>query len=83
MSDKGFDESKKGLSIAALVLGIISILISYVVGVGLLVSILAVIFGGICLNLKQGVKGFAITGLVLGIISLSLQVILILVNMGV
>lgn len=82
MSDDYFDESKKGLSIASLVLGILGILLSCT-PVGIIGSILAVIFGGICLNKKQGVKGLAITGLVLGIISLALWLILIIMGVGV
>ena len=81
MTDE-FDESKKGLSIAALVLGIVGILISCT-PVGIVASILGLIFGGLCLYKKQGIKGMAITGLVLGIISLALWIILIIAGVGI
>ena len=73
-----FDQSKKGLSIAALVLGIIGIVISCT-PVGIVASILGLIFGGICLYKKWGIKGMAITGLVLGIVALALWIILFLI----
>lgn len=81
MSDAdGFDESKKGLSIASLVLGIVGFLLSCTM-VGFIASILAIIFGAVSINKKQGSKGMAIAGLVLGIVSL-IGWILIIIGLG-
>ncbi len=60
-----------GFSVTALVLGIVSISISWIPIIGLLTSIVTLIFGIIGLKhinsdaSKEG-KGFAITGIVLG-----------------
>ena len=77
-----YDESEKGLSIAALVLGIVGILLSCT-PLGIVSSILGLIFGAICINKKQGIKSMAITGLVLGIVSLALWIILPLAGLGI
>ncbi|HJJ47949.1 MAG TPA: DUF4190 domain-containing protein [Methanocorpusculum sp.] len=73
MSEEIYDESKKGLSIASLVLGIIGLFCLPVIP-----SILAVIFGAMCISKKQGSKGLAIAGIVLGVISLIMTVICII-----
>lgn len=70
----GFDESKKGLSIASLVVGIVGILFSCSF-IGFILGILAIIFGGICLNKKQGVRGMALAGLILGIVTIVLTIL--------
>lgn len=75
MEEIEFDETKKGLSIASMVLGIVGIILSCT-GVGIICGLLALIFGGIALNKKQGIKGMAIAGIVLGIITLALWVLL-------
>lgn len=76
-TEEEYDESKKGLSIASMVLGIVGIVISCT-PIGFVASLLAIIFAGICMNKKEGVKGFVITGLVLGIVSLALWALMII-----
>ena len=58
-----FDETKTGLSVASLVLGIVG----FFLPIG---SILALIFGIVCVVKKQGYKGCAIAGIILGAIAL-------------
>lgn len=67
-------EKASGRSIASLVLGILSLVLSCVPGLDLILGTLAVIFGGLelkaigsKLSSDKG-KGFAITGLVTGIL---------------
>jgi hypothetical protein len=67
-----------GMSIAAMVCGIVGVLIP---GTGIILSILAIIFGGIGMgrtsrNSELKGKGMAITGLVLGIVGLLVTVAL-------
>lgn len=70
---------KKGLSIASMVLGIVSIVGFCIHGsVALICAILAVVFG--IIGKKKGGKGMAITGLILGIISLSIYIVIILMG---
>lgn len=64
-------EEKKGLSIAAMVLGIISIVLFCIWYISLPCAILAIIFAVI--GMKNGGKGMAIAGLVLGIIAVALD----------
>lgn len=80
-SEVKYDESKKGLSIASMVLGIVGIVISCT-PIGLAASLLAIIFAGICINKKEGVKGFAIAGLVLGILSLAFWAFIFIINIA-
>ena len=68
-----------GKAIAALVLGIVSLIIPYI---GLIIGIIAIVYAKkafveIELN-KDGGKGLAIAGLVCGIVAVSLYAILIL-----
>ena len=67
-----YDESKCAFSIASLVLGVLGIC-----SFSIIPSILAIVFGAIAMNKKQGVKGFSVAGIVLGIVSLVLAVALI------
>lgn len=60
----------KGLSIASMVLGIISVVLCCVWWISIPCSILAIIFG--IVGKKRGGKGMAIAGLVLGIIAIAL-----------
>ena len=64
------NQEKKGLSIASMVLGIISVVLFCIWYISLPCSILAIIFG--IVGRKKGGKGMAIAGLVLGIIAISL-----------
>lgn len=63
-------EEKKGLSIASMVLGIISVVLFCFAYISIPCSILAIIFGFVGKN--KGGKGMAIAGIVLGIIAIVL-----------
>ena len=75
-----YPEQKKGFSIAALVLGIISI-VGLCCCIGVFTAPFALIFGIVALAKKQGGKGMAITGIVLGGLTL-LMVIATAVSMA-
>lgn len=81
-------QQKKGLGIASMIMGILSMCVGWIPFVGwagLILAILGAVFGGIQLsNIKKnpaayGGKGMAITGLVLSIIALALVLLFILV----
>jgi len=76
----GYDESRKGLSIAGFVLGILSLLVPFF---GIILGIVGIVLSAIAIKHKQGIKGLAVAGLVLSIISLGLTVLLILAFGGV
>jgi hypothetical protein len=59
----------KGLAIASFILGIIGLLFSFVFGLGILPSILAVIFGIIPL-IKKVLRSMAIPGLIMGLLGI-------------
>ena len=63
-------QESKGLSIASMVLGIISLVLCCFIYISLPCAILAVIFG--IVGMKKGGKGMGIAGLVLGIITLAI-----------
>lgn len=73
---------KKGMGIASLVLGIISVITGcccFFIGLGLILGVLAVIFGIIFLKANKGKlvsKGFGISGIILGVIGILLTVII-------
>lgn len=69
--------SKKGFSITALVLGIISLLTCCIMPLSILCSILAIIFG--IIGLFRGGKGLGIAGLITGFLGIILSVIMIMV----
>lgn len=69
-------EEKKGLSIASMILGIVSVVLCCVWYISVPCSVLAIIFG--IIGKKKGGRGMAIAGLVLGIIALALYVLAIL-----
>ncbi len=64
---------KKGMSIAALVLGIVSVVLFCFSYVSIPCAILAIIFG--ILGKKKGGAGMAKAGLVLGIIALAIVIL--------
>ena len=67
-----------GMAVAALVLGIIAIVLCWAVWGGIVVGVLAIIFGAVGLGAAKtsGVgRGMAMTGLVLGIIAAALSVL--------
>lgn len=65
----------KGLSIAAMVLGIVSVVLSCIWYVSIPCAILAIIFG--IIGKKRDGRGMAITGLVLGIVAIALYGLLV------
>ena len=67
------ENEKKGMSIAALVLGIVSLVLFCYTYVSLPCAILAIIFG--IVGKKKGGKGMAKAGLIMGIIALALVVL--------
>lgn len=70
------NEKTPGLSVAAMVLGIVSIVIWCAWFISIPCSILALIFG--ILGVKKPGKGIAITGIVTGSIALAIWVLLFL-----
>ena len=65
------EKKKSGFGVAALVLGIIGIVLSFIPfinNIAFILGVLAIIFGIVCLC-KKASKGFAIAGLVLGILA--------------
>lgn len=66
-------QESKGLSIAAMVLGIVSVVFCCVAYISIPCAILAIIFGFV--GKKKGGKGMAITGIVLGIVAIGLYVL--------
>lgn len=77
---------KNGLGTAALVLGIIGVVLSWTVYLGVILGALAIIFGGIGLGrAKRGEatnRGSAMAGLVLGIVAIALLALLVVVGVG-
>lgn len=68
---------KTGLAVAALVLGIISVVLSCM-GFNIIIAIIAIILGAVYLSKKQAARrGMAIAGLVLGIVSIVLLVLMV------
>ncbi len=63
-------QESKGLSIASMVLGIISVVLFCFFYISIPCAILAIIFG--IVGMKKGGKGMGIAGLVLGIIALAI-----------
>lgn len=66
-------QESKGMSIAAMVLGIVSVVFCCIAYISIPCAILAIIFGFV--GKKKGGKGMAITGIILGIIALGLDVL--------
>lgn len=67
-------QDSKGLSIASMVLGIISVVIFCIWYISVPCAVLAIIFGVV--GMKKGGKGMAIAGLVLGIVALAILVMI-------
>ena len=69
-----------GMAVAALVCGICGLLFGWLIGLGFLLQLLGIIFGGVGISQtgkdpNTGGKGMAIAGLVMGIIGMVLWVI--------
>lgn len=69
-------QESKGLSIAAMVLGIIAVVLFCYPVVSIPCAILAIIFGVV--GMKKGGRGMGIAGLVLGIVALALYGLMVL-----
>ncbi len=67
-------QESKGLSIASMVLGIISVVLFCIWYISIPCAILAIIFG--IVGMKKGGKGMGIAGLVLGIVAVAILVII-------
>jgi len=78
----GFDETRKGMSIAGLVLGIVSLVFFFIPFIGLITGIIAIVLSAISLKQKKGLKGLCIAGLVLGIISVGIMVLMLVIVGG-
>jgi len=63
-----------GLAVAALVLGIIGVALTFIPFLPYITGVLAIIFGVVGMN-KEVKKGMATAGLVLGIITIGLKVL--------
>lgn len=67
-------QESKGLSIASMVLGIISVVLFCIWYISIPCAILAIIFG--IVGMKKGGRGMGIAGLVLGIVALAILVVI-------
>ena len=67
-------QESKGLSIASMVLGIISVVLFCIWYISVPCAILAIIFG--IVGMKKGGRGMGIAGLVLGIVALAILAII-------
>jgi len=67
--------AKVGFGVTALVLGIVGLLLCWIPFFGLILPVLAVIFGGIGIHLNSG-RGMAIAGLSIGIISVVINIVI-------
>ena len=63
--------AKVGFGVTALVLGLVGIFLFWVPFFGLILPILAIIFGGIGIYLQSG-RGMAIAGLIIGLITFAI-----------
>lgn len=78
MNQQAAPKKSAGLAIASMVLGIVALVLSCCVPyLPIVLSLLAVILGGVSLAKKMGGKGMAIAGLVCGIIGLVPAVIVV------
>jgi hypothetical protein len=64
--------AKIGFGVTALVLGLVGILFCWIPLFGLILPILALIFGGIGIYLQSG-RGMAVAGLVIGLITFAVS----------
>lgn len=75
------EKKSVGLSVASMVLGIVSLLLSCCVYyLSIPCALLAIILGGASISGKKGGKGMAIAGIVTGIISLVPAIIVIIIG---
>ena len=67
------EKDRKGLALASMILGIVSIVLFFIKFISIPCGILAIVFSA--LSLKSSKKGFAITGLTTGIIGIALMIV--------
>ena len=70
--------AKVGFGVTALVLGLVGIIFCWIPLFGLILPILALIFGGIGIYLLSG-RGMAIAGLVIGLITFAINMAIMMV----
>ena len=80
MEENKVVNESKGLSIASMVLGIVSLVMLCIYYVSIPCAILAIIFA--IIGRKKGGKGMATTGLVLGIIALAIDIVIVVGFIG-
>jgi hypothetical protein len=72
--------NRKGVGLAAMIVGIVGVVLVRVPFVGMVLGVLATVFGGVGLNRaatgQASNRGSAITGLVLGIVCIPLNLII-------
>lgn len=73
-------QGSKGLSIASMVLGIVSLVFCCIPYLSIPCSIVGIILGGVSLATKKGGKGMAIAGLVCSILGIAAYIILIAIG---
>ena len=74
-NNKETTKDKKGLAIAAMVLGIVAIVLCLIWYISIPCGILAIIFGAI--SLKSTNKGMALSGVITGIVGIILSIVII------
>lgn len=72
-------QQSKGLSIASMVLGIVSLVLFCIWWISIPAGIIGLILGGVSLATKKGGKGMAIAGLVCSLVGIALYVIFVVV----
>lgn len=65
-------EDRKGLAIASMILGIISIVLCCAYGISIICAILAIVFG--IISIKSSGKGMAISGIITGTIGIIITI---------
>lgn len=71
-----------GLAIASLVLSIVGLLTAWILGLGILLAILAVVFAIIALAKNHGGKGLSIAGLVIGGVTILIGGVILLISLA-
>ncbi|HJJ28613.1 MAG TPA: DUF4190 domain-containing protein [Methanocorpusculum sp.] len=72
-ADEQWNAEKNGFAIAALVLGIVGVLLACSSGFGIAASILAIVFGKLALTRREGSETMANAGFILGIVGTALN----------
>lgn len=75
-STKTTHTDNRGLAIAAMALGIVSVPIFFIWPISLTAGILAIIFGAI--SLKSSARSMALTGLITGCVGASLSILVVI-----